>query len=220
MIKKYFSVFLSLALILVMLSACSSEKNEKNDHTVITQAVSEIVEDPSGFKLSYTQSDSLNPFYSDTLNNQVVQNLVFESLFVLDESYEPQPMLATSYSYEGKKTLTVTIASGNKFSNGDEITSQEVIYSFNEAKNSPHWQNSLKAISSASAVSDTVIEFKLAYANPNAHRLLTFAIASEKTDKKGYPIGSGRYKFGDGNGTVFLKVNTNKKDFEPRFTKI
>ncbi len=220
MIKKYFSVFLSIVLVLLALTACSSKNGNQSKHTVITQAVTEVIEDQSGFKLSYTQSDSLNPFQSDTLNNQVVENLVFESLFVLDESYEPQPMLATSYSYTDSKTLSVTIASGNKFSNGDELTAQSIVYSFNEAKGSSHWQNSLKPIASASAQSETVIDFKLNYPNPNAHKLLTFAIASTKTDKNGYPIGSGRYKFGEGNGMVYLELNTKKSDFNPRFTKI
>ena len=220
MIKKYFSVFLLLVIMLLALTACSSNKNNPSSHTVITQAVTEVVEDPSGFKLSYTQSDSLNPFYSETLNNQIVQNLVFESLFILDESYEPVPMLATSYSYTDDKTLSVTIASGNKFSDGTRLDAQSVVYSFNEAKNSPHWHNSLKPISSANAISSMVIEFKLEYQNPDAHKLLTFAIASSKADKKGYPIGSGRYKFGDGNGTVFLELNKKKSDFDPRFTKI
>ena len=220
MIKKYLLVFLSLILIIASLTACSSKDSDNKAHNIITQAISDIVEDTSGFKLSYTQSDSLNPFQSDTLNNQIVQSLVFESLFILDESYEPQPMLASSYAYTDKKTLNVTIASGNRFSNNDEITAQSVVSSFNQAKDSPHWQGSLKAIASASTLSETVIEFKLSYPNPNAHKLLTFAIASEKTDKKGYPIGSGRYKFGEGNGMVFLEVNKKKKDFAPRFTKI
>ena len=220
MIKKYICVFLSLVLMLGVLSACSSKSSDRTDQAIITQAVTVASDDVSGFKLSYSQSDSLNPFESDTLNNQVVQNLVFESLFLLDESYEPQPMLATSYSYDNKNTLSVTITSGNKFSNGDELSAQSVVSSFYRAKESPHWSNSLRAISSASVVSKTVIQFKLSYPNPNAHKLLTFAIASDKTDKKGYPIGSGRYKFGDGNGMVFLEVNKKKSDFEPKFTKI
>ncbi len=220
MIKKYLSVFLSAIVIICLLNACAKDSGNQNSYAPVTKETAAVAEDETGFKLSYTQSDSLNPFESDTLNNQVVQNLVFESLFILDESFEIQPMLATSYSYSDSKTLSVTIIGGNRFSNGDEVTAENVVYSFNNAKASPHWKNSLKAISNARAVSSTVVEFSLSYPNPNAHKLLTFAIASSKTDKKGYPIGSGRYKFGDGNGTVFLEVNKEKSGFNPRFTKI
>jgi peptide/nickel transport system substrate-binding protein len=218
--KKIMAVILSAVVLACTFSACSNSKNNQNNHKLVTQTTTQIVTDTSSFKLSYTQSDSLNPFESDTLNNQVVENLVFESLFVLDENFEPVPQLATSFAYENSKTLSVTITSGNKFSDGSALTAKNVVYSFNEAKNSYRYKNALKAISSASAVSDSVINFSLAYANPDAHRLLTFAIAKEGTDKKGYPIGSGRYKFGEGNGTVYLEINKNKEDFSPRFTKI
>jgi len=218
--KKLLAVFLSVVVIICTLSACANSNSQPGGHQLVTQTTTQIVTDEASFKLSYTQSDSLNPFESDTLNNQVVQNLIFESLFVLDESFEAQPQLATSYTYQDNKTLTVTIESGIVFSDGSALDANSVVYSFEQAKKSYRWGNSLRGISSASAVSSNVIQFSLAYANPNAHKLLTFAVAKDKTDKKGYPIGSGRYKLGDGDGTVFLEVNPNKEDFSPRFTKI
>ena len=218
--KKIIAVVLSAVVLACTFGACSKADNNQNNHQLVTQTTTQLVTDTSSFKLSYTQSDSLNPFEADTLNNQVVQNLVFESLFVLDESFEAQPSLATSFTYSGGKTLSVTIASGNVFSDGSVITAKDVVYSFNEAKKSFRWATSLSSINSASAASDSVINFNLAYTNPDAHKLLTFAIAKNKTDKKGYPIGSGRYKFGDGDGMVFLEVNPKKEDFNPRFTKI
>ena len=218
--KKIIAVFLSVVLLICALSACSSPKTNQNNSQISVQTTSEAPSDSLGFKLSYSQSDSLSPFKSDTLNNQVVQNLVFESLFIIDETNEVQPQLATGYQYENGKTLTVTIQSGNIFSDGSAITAKNIVSSFENAKSSYRWGNSLKPISSAAAVSDTVINFKLAYKNPNAHKLLTFAIVKDETDKKGYPIGSGRYKFGEGNGSVYLKVNKKKSDFKPHFTKI
>ena len=220
MIKKYLSLFLLVVVLVCSFTACSNSSSDQEEHKLVVQTTTELVTDTSGFKLSYTQSDSLNPFESDTLNNQIVQSLVFESLFVLDEGYETQPMLATSYNYPDNQTLCVTISNGNKFSDGSSIDADNIVYSFNQAKDSPHYKNSLKAISGAKAVSSNTIEFYLAYPNPNAHKLLTFAIAKSKKDKKGYPIGSGRYKFGDGDGMVFLEVNDYKTDFTPHFTKI
>jgi peptide/nickel transport system substrate-binding protein len=220
MSKKYTAVILAIVILFCTLTACSSSKPNNPEHTLVVQKTTQLETDTSGFKISYSQSDSLNPFESDTLNNQVLQNLVFESLFVLDESYEAQPQLATSYEYSDNSTLMVNISSGNQFSDGSMIEAKNIVYSFEEAKSSPHWGNSLKAISSASAVSSNVIKFNLAYPNPNAHKLLTFAIAKDKNDKKGYPIGSGRYKFGEGDGIVFLEANSNKSGFNPHFTKI
>ena len=218
--KKITAVFLMICIIICSLSACASTKTNQENRQPAIQTTTEPEADEKGFKLSYSQSDSLNPFESDTLNNQVVQNLVFESLFVLDESLEAQPQLATGYQYTDSKTLSVTIESGNIFSDGSPITAKSIVNSFEKAKSSYRWANSLKPVSSASVVSDTEIKFSLAYSNPNAHKLLTFAIAKDGTDKKGYPIGSGRYKFGEGNGMVYLKVNKKKEGFKPHFTKI
>lgn len=221
MTKKILS-FLMIAVITAgVFTACSSNKKDiSENYTLLTQATTEITKDTTSFKLSYSQSDSLDPFKSETLNNHIVQNLVFDSLFTIDESYEVQPSIAGSYSYTNNKTLVVTLKGGIKFSNSDRLDASDVVSSFNRAKNSPHWKNSLKPIESARKVSDTGVQFNLSYPNPNAHKLLTFAIASTKTDKKGYPIGSGRYKFDDGDGEVFVTVNDNYENFEPHFTKI
>lgn len=216
--KKGLAILLALAVVVSIFSACS--KKPINEHELVTQTTTRITTDTSSFKLSYSQSDSLNPFEAETLNNQIVGELVFDSLFTLDESFEAQPNIATSYAYTDSTTLSVTIPSGIKFSDGTELTAQNVVNSFDYAKSSPHWGNSLKAIGSAYAQSNTVIIFKLNYANPNAHNLLTFAITKGETDEQGYSIGSGRYKFGASNGQIYVEVNKNHPNFTPHLTKI
>lgn len=220
--KRALALILCVCALTSMLSACSSNDNGGAEENVnlVTQTTTEIAKDSDSFKLSYSQSDSLNPFQSKTLNNQVIQDLVFDSLFVLDEGFNAEPSIASGYSYNDSKTLTVTIPLGIKFSDGSDLTVDSVVNSFNEASVSPRWKNSLSAIESASAVSETAVQFKLSFANPNAHNLLTFVIASNKEDKNGYPIGSGRYRFNEGDGDVFLEKNPKNQDFTPHFTKI
>ena len=220
MIKKYFALMLALVIVAASLSACSAENKQESTTEPTTQETTVITQDTTSFKLSYSKPDSLNPFASETLNNQVLQNLVFDSLFVLDEAYEAQPSIASGYSYTSSTTLEVTIPSGIMFSDGSKLDASSVVYSFNKAKNSPHWKNSLKYIESASEVSSTVVRFRLKWANPYAHNLLTFAVASSDTDDNGYPIGSGRYKFGEGNGEVYLELNDKHEGFTPYITKI
>ena len=220
MTKKFLSVLLTLVILTAALSACTGGKRNNDSHTLVTEVTTEHSTDTTGFKLSYTQADSLNPFLSKTLNNQIVQTLVFDSLFVLDGNFEAQPSIATSYVYENAKTLNVTIPSGIVFSNGSELTANSVVYSFEQAKYSPHWASMLSGIKSATALSSTVVSFKLSYQNPAAHNLLTFAIANGDSDKNGFPIGSGRYVFGKANGSPYLAVNKKRTDFKPHFTQI
>lgn len=219
--KRILSLLLAVLLAAAGLSACSrGNAPSAPDATTTTAPITEIQSDTSLFKLSYTKADSLNPYQSETLNNQVLQSLVFESLFVLDEVFEAHPQLASSYSYEDSTTLIVTIPSGKTFSNGEKIDADTVVYAFERAKDSPHWQHTLASIDSASADSATVIRFHLAWANPMAQNLLTFAVAGRNNDDNGYPVGSGRYRFGEGDGSVYLERNESYPDFNPHIVRI
>lgn len=218
--KRLLCVITAAVLIVSVFSSCSAVGKNESEHKLVTQSSTKFVEDSTNFKLSYSQSDSLNPYKSQTLNNQILQELVFDSLFTVDENYDVQPSVATSYAYTNGKTLVVTIPSGLKFSDGGDLTASSVVYSFNQAKNSPHWKNSLDCISSASEQSATEIKFNLKYENPNAQNLLTFAISNGKTDKSGYAIGSGRYKYAEGGGEVYLEVNKQHQNFKPHIVKI
>lgn len=221
MTKKYLSIIISVVLIACILASCTSNQQSDGEGvTLVTQTTTAIAEDTTSFKLSYSQSDSLNPYESTTLNNQVLQTLVYESLFTINSNFEAEPMLASGFVYKDSATLSVTIPSGQLFSDGTKVTASDIVNSFNRAKTSPHWQNSLANISSAIAVDDTTIDFKLSQPQPMAQNLLTFAIAKSEPDEKGYYIGSGRYAFNEGDGQVYIEVNKNKTDFSPYFTKI
>ena len=222
MIKRFTAALLAVVMLTAVFTSCAKKpKNAANTVTTpVNTAKSDIETDSSSFKLSYSKSDSLNPYESNTLNNQVLGNLVFESLFRLDEGYKLVPELAVGYSYADPVTIKVTIPSGREFSNGKKITASSIVYAFKEAKASVQYSNALRGISSAKAEGENVISFKLSYKNPEAHNLLTFPIASRKSDKKGYPIGSGRYVFGEADGNAFLELNKGYKDFTPHITKI
>lgn len=111
--------------------------------------------------MSYTQADSLDPFKSKTQNNQVLSSLVFESLFDIDENWESVPNIATKYEFSDGKTLKVSFNPSLTFSDGSPIESDDIIYSFNAAKKSPAYKNSLKYIGSATAGADNTIVFYL-----------------------------------------------------------
>ncbi len=218
--KKIISVLLCTVLIIISVTACSgkAERTVQEQNEVKTTIESKI--DTSSFRLSYSKADSLNPFESKTLNNQVLQSLVYESLFYVDESYEAQPLLAENYTYTDSKTLVVTLKSDVYFSDGTQLDSENVEYSFKQAKDSPHWENALKNFSSVSVEGGRVVEFKLKTPNINAHKLLTFAIARADDNEEGFRAGTGRYKFENSEGEISLVVNEKKKDFTPNIIKI
>ena len=221
MIKKIIAVLLSASLIGAVFTGCSGSGKVKSiikKQEIETTAQSKV--DTSSFRLSYSMSDSLDPYKSEALNNQVVQTLVYDSLFILDESYEALPSVAQSYSYPSPDKLFVKIKNGLKFSDGSSIGAENIEYSFNQAKESPHWETTLENFDEIEIESADSVTFKLKSPNPQAHKLLTFAIARAKLNKEGFRIGSGRYKFVEADGSVALVKNENYPDFNPKFAKI
>ncbi|MFR2017203.1 MAG: hypothetical protein ACLS27_00900 [Eubacterium sp.] len=67
------------------------QKQSAEQHELVLQTTAQVTEDTDNFKISYSQSDSLNPFEATTLNNQTADDLVYEPLFRIDESFEAVP---------------------------------------------------------------------------------------------------------------------------------
>lgn len=217
MTKRITSLILALLMLVTALSACSKPENGQTD-TDVSQTQPAKITDDTSFKLSYTQSDSLDPFKSEAQNNQVLASLVFESLFDLDEAYELIPNIATDYEYTDSGAIRVQLDTNAKFSNGEKITADDVVYSVRAALDSPAYGTGLTGISDAYADGDSVI-IELSYANPYAVKLLTFPIASMQDDENGFPIGSGRYRYESIDSKTVLKANT-ENGFSPYITTI
>lgn len=212
--KKYFALILAIIMLISCFTGCA---NNNDDTVVTTQTTTAKEKDNSSFKLSFTQADSLDPFKATTQNNQVLASLVFESLFDLDENYEPIANIATGYAFIDSKTLKVDINQQIRFSDGSELDLEDVIFSINAAKKSAAYGSSLDSIGNVEADGNSVI-IKLNYANPNAVNLLTFPITSIKDDEDGFPVGNGRYKYQNNNGKITLVVNG--EDFDPYINTI
>lgn len=215
---KSIIILLCVAFIVSVFTACSSKAPSGETETQ-PKSVSSIPKDDSSFKLCYTQSDSLNPYECETQNNQIISQLIFESLFNIDDNYKASCNIAEKYEYYNSTTIRVTIHNGLTFSDGSELTADDITYSFRKAVKSDYWGSSLSGISTCYAVSSTVVDFQLEYPNSYAQNLLIFPIMSESSETSDYPIGSGRYYFAEENEELVLKANE-KEEFSPYFTTI
>ena len=154
MAKRIIALLLAVSIAAFALTACSkSPEGESSTTPAVIEKEAVIPEDATTFKLSYTQSDSLDPLKCTTLNNQVLSQLVFEPLFKLDENFKASLNIASSYEYTDSETLKVGITLGIKYSNGSALTADDIVSSFNAAKESAFWGNSLKIIGFGNSVS-------------------------------------------------------------------
>ena len=214
--KRIVALIIAVALLVTCISGCSSN-NENNEPNAALTTTAKKTDDRT-FKLSYTQADSLDPFKAATQNNQILADLVFESLFDLTEGYEATTNIATGYAFTDSRTLRVDLNPQLKFSNGEKITAEDVLYSTKAAMKSDAYGNSLEPVSYAESSGNSVI-FHLKYADPYAVNLLTYPIASTKDDEDGFPVGSGRYVYKNSDGGVILRA-VQSDEFDPYITTI
>src|ERR1700704_5123007 len=78
---------------------------------------------------------SLDPYMAGSLIELEVIHEIFETLVAMDENYNARPMLASKVDISNEaKTFTFSLRKGVKFSNGQEMTSADVLASFERFK--------------------------------------------------------------------------------------
>ena len=86
---------------------------------------------------------------------------MYQSLYKTDTAYIPYEQIAKSAVQKDPLNLTVELNSSIRFSDSSPLTSSDVVYSFNQAKNSDLYSSQLKNIDSASSAGTYTVNFKL-----------------------------------------------------------
>ena len=182
--------------LLFSLTSCKSKEKSKTGNKTSEKTASA---DICSINLLYNKADSFNPYTAVTENNRNLCSLIFESLIKTDNSFNPVLKLASDINLDGDK-CTVNIID-TVFSDGTTLTADDIIYSYNAAKNSGGlYASHLYEVKSASALSAKTVVFNLTRKDPYFKNLLDFPIfkaGSDKitnTDGVGTPpVGCGRY---------------------------
>lgn len=241
--KRIISVFVCAA-VLFSLCSCSGGKSVMDTisnlgKTKEFEPVNEI-----GFIIPYLRTDSLDPYKASDSMNKYISHLIYDSLYTVDESFRESAVIAESYTLSGK-SLTVKIKSGLKFTDNSPLTANDVVYSFNCAKDSNSYTSYLENIGSATADGDYSVVFSLNTADQSEVSNLIFPIvkngsyeesggsAADNGDDEettsasssGYtskiPIGSGRYTFVSSNESKYLQYNKARLgSYLPQYAKI
>lgn len=172
-----------------------SKKDGKKEKPVQLQEAQEVrlgMFDPASFAV-----------YASTDEDIVYLNqIIYESLFSLDEHLNVRPQLVASYSCDeaaGKISITLRDAS---FSDGTALTAEDVARSVGEIKEtgaaSPYYAYASR-IDTVEVSDDKNLTVYFAAASDAAPDNLTFPIAaSSSTDEDGnFRLGSGVYAYGD-----------------------
>lgn len=167
---------------------------------------------------------TFNPFDQTSTGYQLHStNLYYEPLFffnILNPNEAPQPMLATNYSWgNGGKTLTLTIRSGVKWSDGQAFTAADVAFTENLLKTVTSATGAPTPSSAQATGPNTVV---INYAQPQVANLFLIgtqcivaqhiwqSVSNPATYPDATPVGTGPYvldKFTPQG--VLLKANPN-----------
>lgn len=145
------------------------------------------------FALAYDPQASLHPITSGSQMNLDLAGLVYEGLYELDRTFEPQPALAQSavVSADGL-TWTITLRPGACFSDGTGVTAQQVVQALNTARSSTLYSGRLSGIAGVTEVEGGVA-ITLSSPNGALPALLDVPIVLEQ--EGGIPLGTGRYRY-------------------------
>lgn len=153
---------------------------------------------------------NINPLYSDSRSaDQDLAQLIFSSLFKYDTNGRLVGDLAEGFETSDNKEFLVTLRSDVKWHNGESLSVDDVIFTFNVLTDSAYgspWRQKLSGVT-AEKVADNKIKFSLPTVYVGFPHLLTFGVLPQNiwenvapefaalNELNLEPIGSGPYKF-------------------------
>ncbi|WP_308588798.1 ABC transporter substrate-binding protein [uncultured Oscillibacter sp.] len=205
----------ALALVCGLLSGCWQEAPppEQESLTPIPSGAEEPEEEaprailPEVFALPYAPDQTLDPITCPDGMQQTVSSLLYEGLFRLNESLEPEPWLCESYAYDAAGSVyTLTLRAGVTFSDGSPLTAADVKASLDRARSSDRYRRRLAQVSAVSAAGGTVT-VTLSGPNTGFAALLDIPIVKSGTEQAAVPTGTGPYLFSAAGGDAYLVSN-------------
>ena len=193
-LKKSMSTMLAIALMSSSLIGCSNtssdvggSRGEENSRKVNTELIAAVTYEPE------TGFDATESSHGD------MTRVFFSTLFQRNKELGMENDLAKSYEIsEDRLTWTVKIREDVKFTDGEALTAEDIVYTYEIAKNSGS-DIDLTMLDSVSQKDDYTVEFKLK--NPQStfiEKLARVGIVpkhAHNSNFKDNPIGSGPYKF-------------------------
>ncbi|MBR6414017.1 MAG: hypothetical protein IKS21_05330 [Oscillospiraceae bacterium] len=163
---------------------------------------------PKGFGLAYVEEYGFNPYACTCITNRPVFSLVYESLFVLNNRFQPEPVLCDRFAVsEDGKTCLFTLCEGVTFSDGTALTAKDVVASLNAARDSAYYGSRFSKVGQFIARDERTVEITLTRAYENLPLLLDVPVVKAGTVTAERPLGTGPYAFAEDGTRLCLRRN-------------
>ena len=182
--RRIITIF--MALIMLVLSGCGSKKQTSSENTKpnISQTSSNTeIENKKQLSIACSITDSFCPYTAKTLMNRNITTLLYDSLVVLDNNFNPVNVLASDIK-TNDKTVTVKLNQVS-FSDGSTLTADDVVYCAKKAmKSSTRYEFALEDVESVTAASGDTVVFTLSKSDPYFINQLDFPVYKANSETK------------------------------------
>lgn len=217
--KRFVCLLLALGLMLPVFSGCS-KKIDNSGYVATGDAIlmegqnpEDIMpeeEDHQELTLAYYPKRSLNPLFGSDYTNRVLMSLIYQGLFAVDNQKNVTPILCSSYRVSSNnKTWTFYLDANATFSDGSRVTVQDVIATYEKARENDYYMNRFYHFISIEASDDGGIVFYLDTPYQNLPLLLDIPIVKAADVEAEHPRGTGPYVFVEGAGGASLQRLSN-----------
>ena len=210
--KKLFCLLLA-GLLFLFCTACADWDELADDPLQELSQYYQVENQPqntvaiTAFSLPYYDTETLDGVTCSDGLQQVVDKLLYESLYELDPTFELQPVLAEKSQYDGQTlTYTITLRGGVCFSDGSALTAQDVVDTLLRAADSTRYGSRFTHVDEISASGRSVI-ITLSEPNGGFLRLLDIPIVKSGTETQKVPLGTGPYAFAKDDDGNYLALN-------------
>lgn len=215
---KKIAIVVCLAMLLGMLVGCVSDKayvpsgDGLADQTKPTQPEQTQPEgedqEQSEFTLAYYPKEGFNPYLCTSFNNRMLFSLLYQSLFVMNSSYEVEPQLCSAVTVSEDLSVYTIELEPAVFSDGTPLTAEDVVASLQYARESDYFRGRFDQISEVTLVNERTIRVASYVSYENLPMLLTIPIVKKDTLEQEMPIGSGPYRVEKTQSGMVLRRNT------------
>ena len=161
----------------------------------------------TSFALPYLQGVTLDPITCPDGMQQTLGALLYEGLFVLDESFAPQNVLCSRYEHNDDCTsYTFYLRDGVSFSDGSSLTASDVLATLRRAQESERYSARFANVASMRASNGALI-VNLTRADSAFPALFDIPIVKSGSEKNTVPLGTGPYLFVTDSDGACLKQN-------------
>ena len=228
-IKYIFFIFVIVIMGFAIYKLNQQEKQQKQEISVSQEEEQE--ETIKEITLGIAEYDTINPILSNNKHIQEISKIIYDSLLEVDEEYKIKKNLAKDWAKTSNTTYLLKLVEDVKWSNGQQFTVDDVIYTIDILKQTPSiYAYNVQYIIKAEKIDSNTLQITLDHEIPFFEYNLIFPIMNKSyyegqdfttTEKNNMPIGTGKYKIAknDGEGIILTK-NENYNREETTLEKI